>query len=228
MALANYNYYMQILVLKMRDSFLICLAAFFVGYFIPITFEIVKISRIVQSQNMCIFKPPDIQVSQSPIIYNFAMFNESNDFNITNFTQYSSVFKIHGLWPQAYPTTNCTSCVSFNNNPSVDACTSCIDCVGKNWPQWCDNTTQFNISALQENTTLWNQIIELYEPNPAELLEHEWIKHGTCTQFSQVDYFVEVVNTYYLVYDQQMKIGEFCTHSDCFCANSNLSIVVIV
>jgi ribonuclease T2 family protein len=74
-------------------------------------------------------------------------------------------FTIHGLWPQY----NSTS-----------------------WPQYCNTTEKFNYTAL---TPLLPQIQKYWGTctsfNHTEewFLSHEWEKHGTCTPFTEAQYF---------------------------------------
>ena len=74
-------------------------------------------------------------------------------------------FTIHGLWPQYNQTS---------------------------WPQFCNKSATFDYQALQP---LMGQIDRYWltcsEFNHTEswFLKHEWLKHGTCTPFSAVQYF---------------------------------------
>jgi ribonuclease I len=76
-----------------------------------------------------------------------------------------SGFTIHGLWPQYNQTS---------------------------WPQYCNTTDKFNYTAL---TPLLPQIDKYWgtctQFNHTEewFLQHEWLKHGTCTPFTEAQYF---------------------------------------
>lgn len=84
-------------------------------------------------------------------------------------------YTIHGLWPQ------------FNST---------------SWPQYCNESAEFNYDAL---SPLMNQIDMLWQTcaefNHTEkwFLKHEWIKHGTCTPFTEVQYFSTVLALYQLL-----------------------------
>lgn len=162
-----------------------------------------------------------------PISYIYAMFNSSHTHReIKNLSDYTNVFKIHGLWPEYLLTnTTCDSCINLNTTFTENTCNECIKCVGKDWPQWCDNTVNFDINLLKNNETLWNQITSLYEENVDSLLEHEYLKHGTCTNYDEVTYFSIIIDLYYKIYNLQMKKGKFCL--ECFCLNSSLDIIII-
>lgn len=80
---------------------------------------------------------------------------------------WNTSFTIHGLWPQNYDNTYPTSCTTepFDENIPYE--------IG-----W--NTM----------TTYWPDVKYLEtDPNYDSFWEHEWTKHGTCSQLSQSTYF---------------------------------------
>lgn len=84
-------------------------------------------------------------------------------------------FTIHGLWPQ-YSSTK--------------------------WPQYCNNSSKLNMDNLQN---LMPQIRKYWltcsQFNHTEewFLSHEWSKHGTCTPFTQEQYFGTALALYQMI-----------------------------
>lgn len=164
-------------------------------------------------------------IHSKPLVYTYALFNESTYNNtINNFTDYVNTFKIHGLWVEAESDTGCSDCVLLNDNFNAYQCKLCFECIGRQYPEWCDNNIKFDIDVLKNNSTLWNQIELLYEPNPELLLKHEYLKHGTCTNYDVLTYFDIVIGLYYKIFELQSQNGKFCT--ECFCLNSQLDAII--
>lgn len=79
--------------------------------------------------------------------------------------QSSSNYTIHGLWPQ------------YNSS---------------SWPQFCNTSEHFNMRSLEP---IMDQIDKYWLTCPKFnrteewFLKHEWLKHGTCTPFNEIEYF---------------------------------------
>jgi ribonuclease I len=74
-------------------------------------------------------------------------------------------FTIHGLWPQYNQTS---------------------------WPQFCNKSATFDYQALQPlmpQISKWWQTCQEFHHTEPWFLKHEWLKHGTCTPFTEVQYF---------------------------------------
>ena len=86
-------------------------------------------------------------------------------------TLWSSQLTIHGAWPQnttgAWPDTCTTEAFDVSVIDSIG-----IDTFYLNWP---------NVKIAQS------------DPTYSSFWQHEWEKHGTCSQMSQHDYFASVV-----------------------------------
>lgn len=76
-------------------------------------------------------------------------------------------YTIHGLWPQY----NSTS-----------------------WPQYCNISKHFNWPTLRNSSIMpqlrrdWMTCKSYHKPEES-FLKHEWLKHGTCTPFTEIQYF---------------------------------------
>ena len=74
-------------------------------------------------------------------------------------------FTIHGLWPQ------------YNS---------------KTWPQYCNKSSHFDIESLDpimnDINKYWNTCKQ-FNRTEKWFLSHEWLKHGTCTPFNEIEYF---------------------------------------
>lgn len=73
-------------------------------------------------------------------------------------------FNVHGLW---YPEEYC----NCNSNPFYSECKTS------------------NLSSLASIKTQMYQYWNDYEADPTALWEHEWYKHGTCSNLTQLSYF---------------------------------------
>ena len=74
-------------------------------------------------------------------------------------------YTIHGLWPQYNETS---------------------------WPQYCNATEEFDYEVLEplypQLDKNWQSCPE-YNHTERWFLKHEWLKHGTCTNFTEYQYF---------------------------------------
>ncbi len=61
------------------------------------------------------------------------------------------------------------------------------DGVGKEWPQYCTTTPLLPPAVIKRN---------LCATPSAQLLQHEWAKHGTCMQTTPADYFARSTGLY--------------------------------
>uniref|UniRef100_A0A6C0JUR8 Uncharacterized protein n=1 Tax=viral metagenome TaxID=1070528 RepID=A0A6C0JUR8_9ZZZZ len=89
-------------------------------------------------------------------------------------TSFQQVWKVHGLW--------------------VERCAECESC---GYPSDC-KTCNFNISLLApilpEIKRFW------FTPgNLSDFLQHEYCKHGTCTNYTEIEYFNTTLSIYHNV-----------------------------
>lgn len=87
----------------------------------------------------------------------------------------SNIFTIHGLWPE------------YSDG---------------SWPQFCNKTDKLNFNNIQhlipQIKKYWITCPE-YNNNESWFLEHEWSKHGTCTPFTQEQYFGTALALYQMM-----------------------------
>lgn len=91
-----------------------------------------------------------------------------------------------------------------------------VDYTNGSYPQNCSNMP-FNLDILKANNTLYNQMTTYWHGcygNDVDFWQHEWAKHGTCTGWSLVDYFVNTVG-YFLQYSP--SFDNRCDKSDQTC-----------
>jgi ribonuclease I len=99
----------------------------------------------------------------------------------------NNTFLIHGLWPQ-----------------------SCFDCSDCGFPSFCHKCS-FNIGNLEPLfPRLQKDWFPGGDPRHNGLLTHEWCKHGTCTNMTDIKYF----NTSLNIYDMLISKGLIQTCSD--------------
>jgi len=98
----------------------------------------------------------------------------------------SSPFTIHGLWPSTSPNNGPENC-GGSFDPSAIA--SLSSQISRDWPScsWSHST---------EN----------------EFLSHEWTKHGTCTGWTELQYFQETLSLY-----QQGEWKQYCDNGQNTC-----------
>ena len=86
----------------------------------------------------------------------------------------NDTFLIHGLW--------------------IEQCEECPTC---GYPSFCESACKFNISKL---APIYDRIQENWFPgeNPLNnsLLSHEWCKHGSCTNMTELAYFNMTLGLY--------------------------------
>ena len=77
----------------------------------------------------------------------------------------STTFLIHGLW--------------------IEECSQCPDC---GYPSSCNPNCQFNVTKL---SPIYNRLQRFWfpadDPRNNTLLSHEWCKHGTCTNKTELN-----------------------------------------
>lgn len=87
----------------------------------------------------------------------------------------SGNYTIHGLWPQ------------FNES---------------SWPQYCNKSAKFDYSALNpimSQIDKWWQTCTEFNHTEEWFLQHEWIKHGSCTPFTEIQYFSTALALYQIL-----------------------------
>lgn len=104
----------------------------------------------------------------------------------------NNTFLIHGLW--------------------IEQCSECISC---GYPTSCNNI-KFNISELipifSNLKKFWYPAIN---PNLNDLIIHEWEKHGTCTNMSELNYFNTTIYLYKTLLNRKMLSN--CDYNDDQC-----------
>jgi ribonuclease I len=80
-------------------------------------------------------------------------------------------FTIHGLWPQ------------YNEY---------------NWPSFCDPSATYDPNAISDLMSQMNTDWPAcnWGHNQTWFLSHEWLKHGTCSQWDEHDYFAAALSIY--------------------------------
>ena len=81
------------------------------------------------------------------------------------YNNHTELYEMHGLWPE-----------------------QCCNQLG--WPEFCQNVT-FDTSVL---APIIDQLHKIWFPSnnrdqQMHLIKHEYIKHGSCTPYSEFDYF---------------------------------------
>ncbi len=123
------------------------------------------------------------------ILYNLLLlFASIYNFNYYNFAllkcDQSANFTIHGLWP------------------TIDE---------YDWPQYCNTSSYFNETAIEilqpELQSYWTSCYQ----TDLKFWGHEWLKHGTCTNLTEFEYFRKTLDLYYFVRDNRL-IEEKCHH----------------
>lgn len=88
--------------------------------------------------------------------------------------RYRTQFLIHGLW--------------------IEKCQECREC---SYPTFCPPVSFFNQTDL---TPLYSNLSMDYfpggDPRYNKLLEHEWIKHGSCTNLTELQFFTRSLQLY--------------------------------
>ena len=116
----------------------------------------------------------------TPTLYKFALLNSKSH----------NRYMIHGLW--------------------VEECAECNYSCG--YPTFCNiaEKNNFNVSQL---IPIWKNLTVDYFPggNPEynNLLKHEWLKHGTCTNFTELSFFTNTL----IIYQKLMHnnfIDKYC------------------
>ena len=99
---------------------------------------------------------------------------------------------IHGLWPEYTP---------------------------KSWPQFCQPKLYKEYNETQLVHTYPN--ITKYWP-PESLWEHEWKKHGTCTNMTVTEYFGKAISIFEKV--RRKKYNLCCNYNDHGCRSQGCKI----
>jgi ribonuclease I len=142
------------------------------------------------------------------IVWRFYSYQYSPDQCDPNYYRFSllkknSTFLIHGLW--------------------IEQCSECPSC---GYPSACDPNCDFNVSKLAPLFTRLHQSwFPGGDPTKSSILPHEWCKHGTCTNFSEIDYFNKSLNIYQELLDKDLL--SLCNYhsSECFFVlNKNFTI----
>ena len=105
-------------------------------------------------------------------------------------------FGIHGLWP----------------NYTKDS-----------YPVFCDKTAQFDEAALAPIKAQLEKYWHSDSRPDAEFWEHEWLKHGTCTNpmLKEYDYFKKVLELYDQVksdtFRAKVNLADYLDDTECKC-----------
>lgn len=115
----------------------------------------------------------------------------------------NSTFLIHGLW--------------------IEQCAQCLRC---GYPSSCDPNCDFNITELGP---IWNDLHQYWyggnDPSKNTLLPHEWCKHGTCTNLTELSYFNRSLNIYKQILDGDLlSLCNYHSNECYFILDKNLSI----
>jgi len=82
-----------------------------------------------------------------------------------------------------------------------------------NWPSFCNKTKKFNYTALYpilpELTKYWYSCLQTKELSNETFWQHEYLKHGVCTQFNEIDYFNWTLHLFYNATNQGL-IDQLC------------------
>ena len=79
-------------------------------------------------------------------------------------------FTIHGLWPERY-----------NNT----------------FPEYCQEPCTFNSNVLITINKSLSKVWTNFSGNNTKFLQHEWCKHGTCQNMTEVSFFKQGLYLYY-------------------------------
>lgn len=116
----------------------------------------------------------------------------------------SKTRSIHGLWPNYFNTS---------------------ETGGYNWPQFC-GTEELKMSNLDTVPGLVDRLHQVWKscpPNPGDRTQdeldfsfwsHEWFRHGSCSGYSQAEYFTKVVNLFDEMRPSLQKVCE-SKHESC-------------
>ena len=193
------------------------------------------------------------RISQlDPILYTFAMFPQTNISSNYLYTtcdwfapkiscmslhtlktlDYLKKYKIHGLWPETTRTTLCSECNTLNimmdsgQNISSTSIHNCFDCIGKNYITYCKKVV-FDYMVLQRLMYFFDNYYKQKNLTLYYLIRHEYMKHGSCTNLEETDYFIKTQQVYNLVMDYQISNNIFCNNKCEFVVNQNTNRVIL-
>lgn len=123
-------------------------------------------------------------------VFLFFQIGEYNYYDLTmQKCDKTAPYSIHGLWPEITNTS---------------------------WPQYCNTSEHFNLTSLLPLVPEMKQYWYSCEESNPLFWKHEWLKHGTCTNMTEFEFFNKTLTLYRYVRTNDL-INQRCNQSELEC-----------